>query len=189
MDVDPEVLVGDQIAQSGDVGPGNLGRPLARLGAQVLGGLADTTNWKRRASWSSGSFSRRGVVGIVQVPVESQRSRPRCRADAPASPGSQGQGLVEHLAADALLQHVGRCDVNWQIEDLSRLTAKGGEVDKGVARLEVDEEVDVAPGLRFAAGERSKYTQLPNAVLVGGIEQKAAFPAQLFRLMSELTSY
>ncbi len=41
LDLGPEVLIGDQVAQSADSRPRDLGRRLPRLGAQVLDGLAD----------------------------------------------------------------------------------------------------------------------------------------------------
>ncbi len=41
VNVDPEVLVGYQVAKASDVGPGDLGRRCARLLREVLYGLSD----------------------------------------------------------------------------------------------------------------------------------------------------
>lgn len=48
IDVDPEVLVGNQVSQSCDVGPGNFRRGLSRLRSEVLDGLADNDELKEK---------------------------------------------------------------------------------------------------------------------------------------------
>jgi hypothetical protein len=115
-----------------------------------------------------GSRLLRRSTWLVQY-YESQRSRPECREAAPARLGSQGQCLAENLVAEAVLEHVGGCDVHGQTEDLSSLAAKRSQVEEGAAWLEVYEEIHVAFGRSFAPRERPEGTQMTDPVSLGGV--------------------
>lgn len=110
IELDPEVLMSNQITEAGDIRPGDLGCPPGR----------DASGWRR--------------------------PRPLRRADAPSRRGSQRQRLTENLGTDAVLQHVGRRDVNRHPQDVLSLAPESSDVEERPARLEVDEEVDIARG-------------------------------------------
>jgi len=53
--------------------------------------------------------------------------------------------------ADAVLEHVGGCDVYRQVKDFSGLAAKRGKVEEGAVGLEINEQVYVAVSRCFTA--------------------------------------
>lgn len=61
--------------------------------------------------------------------------------------------LEQNFGADALLEHVDRCDVDGHGEDLFGLATKGDEIEERPIGLEINEKVDVSCSVGVTASQ------------------------------------
>jgi hypothetical protein len=88
-------------------------------------------------------------------------------------------GFVEHAVADAGSQTAGGDDVDRAAEQVRQVHDQAAEVQQAAAWLQVDEEIDVAGGIRLAPGHGTEHADVVRTMPPGNLEDLLATAGDL----------
>src|SRR6266540_3196447 len=90
-------------------------------------------------------------------------------------------GFVEHALAHAGSQTTGGDDVDRAAEQVRQVHDQAAEVQQDAARLQVDEEINVAGGIRLATGHGTEHADVVGTMLPGELKDLLAAAGDLIR--------
>jgi hypothetical protein len=165
--VDAVVVVGEDDAEPGDVAPGDARVLSGRLFGQAVCGLADDVE----EALGGTAEDRVGVEGLAAAGDDTANSSSASRRSASRSSservtGSQGDGSEPDVLVPRF-EAADRYDVDRYPEELGEFVLEVQEIEQGATRLEVDQEVDVAPGAVLIPRRRPEDGDRPAAVTPG----------------------
>jgi hypothetical protein len=93
-------------------------------------------------------------------------------------------GFVEHALAHAGSQTVGGDDIDRAAEQVRQVHDQAAEVQQASARLQVDEEINVAGGVRLATGHGTEHADVVRTMPPGEFKDLLAATSDLIRGIS-----
>ena len=90
-------------------------------------------------------------------------------------------GFVDHALAHAGSQTASGDDINRAAEQVRQVHDQAAEVQQAAAWLQVDEEIDVASGIRLATGHGTEHADVVRTVPPGELEDLLAVARDLVR--------